>query len=50
MKIVAPICDWSRLPYKDKRRAPVWRCNACGHMAKSKEQPQCPCKAIELEQ
>lgn len=49
MQIAAPKCDWSRAPYRDKRRGSLWRCNACGCMAKSKNTPDCPCDPIDLD-
>ncbi len=48
MKIAAPPCDWSVLPFIDKRKAPIWRCRSCGHTARQKKPPDCPCKPIVI--
>jgi rubrerythrin len=49
MQIDPPRCDWSVMPFKDRRRGAIWRCRSCGHSARGKHEPPCPCKVIEVQ-
>lgn len=42
----ADTCDWTGLPFKDKRKGKHWICRACGKMGVGRKQPECPASAI----
>ncbi len=48
IEIARPYCDWIAVKFKDGRRGSMWLCNECGHRAKGKNIPQCPCEKIEI--
>lgn len=46
--IAQPYCDWIYVANKDKRKAKMWLCKACGHTGKARDVPECPCQPISI--
>lgn len=40
------ICNWVGMGFKDRRKASIWLCKACGKMGKGRKQPPCPARSI----